>query len=251
MNKDTLLKYVLRLADNAFIYGHKMGELCSKGPFLEEDIAMTNIALDFIGQSSALYKYAAEIEGKGRTEDDMVYKRAERDFYNHLITEIPNGDFGAVMSRLYLLSVYHIHLFEALSKSKDETIAGVAAKSLKEVKYHLRHSSSWMLRLGDGTNESHERVQNALNEIWMYTGELFEMDAIDEEILKEGIGPDLKSIYSIWKKEVAALISEATLKLPEDGYMQTGSRKGLHTEYLGFLLTDIQYLQRAYPDAKW
>lgn len=251
MTNEQHLKYILRLADNSFVYGHRVSELCSKGPFLEEDIAMTNMALDYLGQATALYKHAAALEGKGRSEDDMVYRRTERNFYNHLITELPEGDFGFTMARMFLLSVYHIHLFEELSKSKDEILAGVAAKALKEIKYHLRHTSNWMLRLGDGTEESNKRVQNALNDLWMYTGELFMTDEIDEAAVTSGIGTDVSKIQAVWKKEVKAILDESHLKMPEDGFMQSGSRKGIHTEHLGFMLAEVQYLQRTYPDAKW
>lgn len=251
MTTEQHIKYILRLADDSFIYGHRISELCSNGPFLEEDIAMTNISLDLLGQATALYKHAASLEGKGRTEDDMVYRRTERNFYCHLITELPNGDFGFTMTRMFLISVYNLHLFEKLSKSKDEILAGIAAKSVKEVKYHLRHTSNWMLRLGDGTEESHARMQKALNDIWMFTGELFMTDEIDEAAIKSGIGTDVKSFKSDWDKKVKEILDEATLTKPADGFSQSGGRKGIHTEYLGYLLTDIQYLQRTYPDAKW
>lgn len=251
MTKEQHINYILRLADDSFIYGHRISELCSFGPFLEEDIAMTNISLDLLGQATALYKHAATLEGKGRTEDDMVYRRTERNFYCHHITELPNGDFGFTMTRMFLLSAYHLNLFEKLTHSKDEVLAGIAAKSLKEVKYHLRHSSHWMLRLGDGTTESRNRVQKALDEIWMFTGELFQTDEIDAAAAQSGIGVDVQSFKADWDKKVREILEEATLNKPADGFIQTGGRKGIHTEYLGFLLTDIQYLQRTYPDAKW
>lgn len=251
MTNEQHLKYILRLADNSFIYGHRLSELCSKGPFLEEDIAMTNISLDLLGQATALYKHAAVLEGKGRSEDDLVYKRSERNYYCNLITELPNGDFGFTMTRMFLLSVFNLHLFENLSKSKDAILAGIAAKSVKELKYHVRHSSSWMIRLGDGTTESHERIQSSLNDIWMYTGELFMTDEIDDAAIKSGIGTDVRTFKKDWDKKVAEILSEATLVKPEDKFMQSGGRKGIHTEYLGYMLTEIQYLPKMYPDAKW
>ncbi len=251
MTTEQHINYILRLADDSFIYGHRLSELCSKGPFLEEDIAMTNISLDLLGQATALYKHAAAVEGKGRSEDDMVYRRTERNFYCHLITELPNGDFGFTMTRMFLISAYNMYLFENLAKSKDEVIAGIFAKSVKEVKYHLRHSSSWMLRLGDGTEESHAKVQKSLDDIWMFTGELFMMDEIDEAAVKVGIGTDVRTFKSDWDKKVKEVLDEATLTKPADAFAQSGGRKGLHTEYLGYLLTDIQYLTRVYPDAKW
>lgn len=251
MTNEQHIKYILRLADDCFIYGHRLSELCSKGPFLEEDIAMSNIALDYLGRATALYKHAATLEGKGRSEDDMVYKRTERNFYSLQITELPNGDFGFTMTRMFLLSVYGLHLNEILIKSKDEVLAGIAAKAVKELKYHLRHSSGWMLRLGDGTDESHRRVQKSLDEIWMFTGELFISDEVDQTAASSGIGADPASLRDGWNKKVSEILTEATLKKPENGFTQSGGRKGIHTEYLGYMLTDIQYLPRTYPDAKW
>ena len=249
--EEALFKYSLRLADNAFVLGHRLSEWCSKGPFLEEDIALSNFALDLLGRAQAFYIYAGKVEGKGRTEDDLIYKRDERHYYNHQITELPNGDFAFTIARQVAVSAYEVRLFEALSKSKDETIAGIAAKTLKEVKYHFKHAHDWVLRLGDGTEESHRRMQKAFDDIWMYTGELFETDAVDEFMIREGIGVDLNNIKASWNQYMNELLAEATLERPADGYMQTGSRKGIHTEHLGYILTEVQYLQRAYPGAKW
>lgn len=252
MNKQqALFNYVLRLGDNALIMGHRVSEWCSKGPLLEEDIALSNLALDYLGQATALLKYAGETENKGRNEDDLAYKRAEREFVNNLIVELPNGDFAFSMAKIFLFSTFLKYYYEALCNSKDQTLAALAAKSLKEIKYHVRHSSNWIYRLGDGTTESHQRMQKALDDIWMYTGELFEMDEIDHLLIQEKIAVNLNEINQPWKKEVAEVIETATLSLPPDRYMQTGGRKGIHTEYLGFILAEMQYLQRAYPDAKW
>ncbi len=252
MNKqEALFNYTLRLGDNALIMGHRISEWCSKGPLLEEDIALSNLALDYLGQATALLKYAGETEGKERSEDDLAYKRAEREFVNNLMVELPNGDFAYSMAKIFLFSTFLKYYYEALSKSKDETLAALAAKSLKEIKYHVRHSADWLCRLGDGTEESHRRMQKALDDIWMYTGELFEMDEVDAFLIKEGIAVDINPIKEAWKKHVSQTFEKATLKLPADAYMQTGGRKGLHTEYLGFILAEMQYLQRAYPDAKW
>lgn len=249
--QEALFNYTSRLGDNALILSHRLSEWCSNGPFLEEDIALSNIALDLVGRANALLTYAAQVEGKGRTEDDLAYKRPERQFCNFLITELPNGDFGFTIARQFLVSTYELFYFDALSKSKDTTLAGIAAKTLKEVKYHYRHAHDWVLRLGDGTKESHDRIQKAFHEIWTYTGELFETDEADELLAKAGIGVDVKTIRSQWEKQVAEVLAEATLERPADGYMQTGSRKGLHTEYLGYILAEMQFLPRAYPDAKW
>jgi ring-1,2-phenylacetyl-CoA epoxidase subunit PaaC len=251
MTTEQHLKYILRLADDNFILGHRFSEWCSFGPFLEEDIAMTNIALDLIGRSSSLYKHAAAIEGNAKTEDDYVYKRAERNFYCIHLVQTPDADFGYAMTKLFLISAFQLSQFEQLAKSKDEVLAGIAAKALKEVKYHYRHASQWMLRLGDGTAESHAKIQKSLNDIWMYTGELFMTDEIDMAAEKAGYGVTMNSIKEEWNKRVNEIISEATLTRPADGFMQKGGRNGIHTEYLGFMLSEIQYLQRAYPDAKW
>lgn len=246
-----ILQYVLRLGDNALISGHRLGEWCSNAPILEEDLALTNFALDYIGRAENLYQYAAKLENKGHNEDFFAYRRSERDFQNHLLTEMPNNNFADTMARLWFLSLYEFYFYNELCSSHDETIAAIAQKSIKEIKYHLRHTKEWVLRLGDGTSESHYKIQKAVNEYWMYTGELFEMDSIDHEMLSLGIGINPQNIYSLWLKDVKETLNEAQLQIPEDSYMQTGGKKGIHTEYLGFILADMQYLQRAYPDAKW
>jgi ring-1,2-phenylacetyl-CoA epoxidase subunit PaaC len=249
--QEALFKYSLRIADDGLILGHRLSEWCSKGPFLEEDLALSNLALDLLGRAQAMYLYAAKIEGKGHTEDDLIYLRDERHFYNHQIVELLNGDFAFTMARQVLVSACEVYFFEALSKSTDETIAGISAKTLKEVKYHLKHAHDWVLRLGDGTEESHARIQKAFNDLWMFTGELFEMDEVDQLMVKEGIGVDMAPVKLKWDKYITDLLAEATLERPADNYMQTGSRKGIHTEHLGFLLTEMQYLQRSFPGAKW
>lgn len=249
--KEALYNYTVRLGDTALILGHRLSEWSSKGPLLEEDIAMTNMALDLIGRADALLRYAAEVEGKGRNEDDLAYKRGEREFRCNLLVQLPNGDFGYTIARHLLFSAFEMCLYEELLKSKDSTLAAIAAKAVKEIKYHLKFASDWTLRLGDGTAESHERIQKSFNELWMYTGELFETDANDAELIKAGISVDLAGLKSKWKKMVTAVLEEATLTVPEDAYMQSGSRKGIHTEYLGYILAEMQYLPRAYPDAIW
>jgi len=249
--QEALFNYTLRLGDNALILGHRLSEWSSKGPLLEEDIAMTNMALDLIGRADALLRYAAQVEGKGKTEDDLAYKRGERQFLCNLIMQLPNGDFGFTIARQLIVSAFDLCLYEELAKSKDETIAGIAAKAIKEVKYHLKFSTDWTLRLGDGTEESHNRIQKSFDDIWMFTGELFETNEVDAVMIKEGIAPDYNNLKARWKKIITEVLLEATLKVPADAYMQTGSRKGVHTEYLGYILAEMQYLPRAYPDAKW
>lgn len=249
--QEALFKYTLRLGDNALIQGHRLSEWCSKGPILEEDLALTNIALDNIGLAQAFLKYAAEIEGKGKTEDDLAYKRSERQFYNHQITELPIGDFAVTIAKQLLISAFEVQLFSALSHSTDETIAGIAAKGVKESRYHFVHSRDWCYRLGEGTELSHARLQQAINDLWAYTGELFEMAEEDTILLVAGIAVDLQEIKLNWKETVATVLTEATIQIPEDGFFHTGSRNGVHTEHLGHILAEMQYLQRAYPDATW
>jgi len=249
--QEALFKYFTRLADNALILGHRLSEWSSNAPILEEDLALTNIALDLIGRAQALYKYAAEIESKGRTEDDLVYKRAERQFLNVLLVEQPNGDFAMTIARQIFYSAYELLFLEELSKSKDATLSALAIKCLKEVRYHWRHAYDWLQRLGDGTEESHERMQRGMDELWMLTGELFEIDEVEAMLIEEEIAVDNSSLYERWNTMVSDAIKEATLNRPADGYMQTGGRKGVHTENLGFILAEMQYLPRAYPEAKW
>ena len=249
--KNSLFEYLLRIGDSSLILGHRLSEWCGHGPILEEDIAMTNIALDLVGQARTILTYAGEVEGKGRTEDDLSYLRNERHFHNALLVEQPNGDFGCTMFRQFLYTAFSYLIFEELKKSKDTKLSAIAEKSLKEVTYHLRHSSEWLIRLGDGTEESHRRVQNAVDDLWMFTDDLFTMNDIDNTLLKEGIAIDLNQIKSKWKKIVADVFSKAKLTIPQNVFMITGSREGRHTEHLGYLLAEMQFLPRAYPGAKW
>jgi ring-1,2-phenylacetyl-CoA epoxidase subunit PaaC len=243
--------YCLRLGDSSLILGHRLSEWCGHGPVLEEDIAMINIALDLIGRATNILKYAGEIEGKGRTEDDLAYLRKEREFQNLLLTEQPNGDFAVTIARQFFFDVYSYFLYEALQSSTDKGLAAIAEKSLKEIKYHVRHSSEWMIKLGDGTEESHRRLQNAVNELWRFTGEMFIADEIDITLQKDGIAPDLAAVKTNWDAMVGEIFEKAKLTLPENVFMHQGSRSGIHTEHLGFLLAEMQYLQRLYPGAKW
>jgi len=246
----SLFTYTLRIADSSLILGQRMSEWCSNGPTLEEDIAMSNISLDMFGQANGFYQYAAQLDGT-KSADELAFIRNEREFFNHQLVEQENGNFGTTMVRNFLHDVFNFLFYTELSKSKDETLSALASKSLKEVKYHLRHSSNWLIRLGDGTGESNTKVQDALEELWMYTGELFEMDNLDAELLNSGIAVDNSALKSEWDRMVNKTLVKAKLTRPEDAYMATGGKKGLHTEYLGFILSEMQFLQRAYPDAKW
>ena len=247
---NTLFTYTLRIADSSLILGQRMSEWCAKGPTLEEDIALSNISLDLFGQANGFYEYASQLDGK-RSADDLAFLRNEREFFNHQLVEIENGHFGNTTVRNFLHDTFNFLFYTELSKSKDETLAALAAKSLKEVKYHLRHSTNWLIRLGDGTKESNEKTQEALDDIWQFTNELFEMDEIDKKLLTNGIGVNNTKLKNQWDEIVNNTLAEAKLTRPEDGYMATGGKKGMHTEYLGFLLAEMQFLQRAYPDAKW
>jgi len=246
-----LFNYLLRLADSSLILGHRLSEWCGHGPILEEDIALTNISLDFVGRANSLYEYAAKVEGKGRTADNLAYLRHEREFLNNLLTEQPNGDYAQTIARQFFIDAFEIHFYEALAKSKDETLAGISAKSFKEIQYHLRHSSSWMLRLGDGTEESNSRLQNAINELYSFTGNLFETDETDSVLIAEGIAPEMKLIQEKWQKDIDSMLEKSFLKKPENVWMQKGSLQGKHTEHLGFILAEMQSLHRAYPGVKW
>ncbi len=249
--QEALFTYTLRLGDDLLILSHRLGEWCGHGPVLEEDIALTNRALDHIGEARNLYDYAVKVEGKGRTEDDLAYLRTERHFVNTLLTEQPNGDYAHTIARSFLFDAYHLPLAEALTKSSDTQIGAIAAKAVKEAQYHLKHSSDWLIRFGDGTEESHRRAQEALDGLWVYTGELFVQDEVHQAMVKAGIAPDLNTIKASFDATVDRVLTEATLKRPADGYMMSGGRQGKHSEHLGFLLAEMQYLQRAYPGAQW
>ena len=247
---NSLLIYTLRIADCSLVLGQRMCEWCSKGPTLEEDIALSNIGLDLFGQANGFYEYASKVDGN-KSADELAFKRNEREFYNFQISEQKNEHFGTTMVRNFLRDAFKYLFYSELSKSNDITLAALASKSLKEVKYHLRHSTNWVIRLGDGTKESNTKVQQSLDFLWQFTGEFFEMDDVDKEMLNEGIGVDNKKLKGTWDKLIIDTLNKAKLKKPEDGYMATGSKKGIHTEHLGFLLAEMQYLPRAYPDAKW
>jgi ring-1,2-phenylacetyl-CoA epoxidase subunit PaaC len=246
-----LFEYSLRLADDRLVLGHRLSEWCGHGPTLEEDIALSNVALDLIGQSSALLRLAAELEGAGRDEDALAFFRDETAFRNARLVELPAGDFGFTIARQFLFDTYSVLLWDALQASAHRALAGIAAKALKEDKYHLRHSSEWMLRLGDGTAESHERVQRALNELWRFAGELFEHDAVDDAVADEGIVVDHAALRAQWRVMVEDVARRATLELPPDGVAASGGRRGRHTEFLGHLLAEMQIVARSHPGARW
>jgi len=249
--QEALLKYVLRLADNVSILGHRLGEWCGHGPVLEQDIAMTNIALDCIGQARNYYQYASKIEGIDKTEDDYAYLRDPLDYYNLLIVEQPNKDFAYTIVRQYFFDVFHFLFLQKLSDSKDKQLAAIAEKAIKEVTYHCKWSGDWVLRLGDGTDTSHEKMQHAIDILWTYTGEMFLMDEVDEILLKEKIGVDLIGLRQEWLKILSEHFKEATLTLPETTWTQKGGKQGYHSEHLGYILADMQYLPRTYPGSIW
>ena len=251
MAKDLLYQFVLGLGDDALILGQRLSQWAYKGPFLEEDIALSNISLDMFGRANLLLEYAATLKGNGTTSDELAFKRNEREFSNHIICEQPNGNFADTIVRQFFLDAFYKLFLQKLTKSKDEQLSAIAQKSIKETTYHLRHSSKWIIRLGDGTVESHAKVQSAIDNLWMFTNELFEMNEIDNEMLEQKIGVDCSKLKIEWDKIINEVLSEATLNRPEDANMPTGGRQGIHTEHLGHLLSDMQYLQRAYPDATW
>jgi ring-1,2-phenylacetyl-CoA epoxidase subunit PaaC len=246
-----LFDYLLRLGDNALILGHRLSEWCGHGPVLEEDIALTNVALDLIGQARLYLAYAGEVEGRGRDEDALAYLRDGLDFRNLLLVEQPNGDFGDTIARQFVFDAWHHELLTALADSRDERLAAIAAKALKEATYHRRHSSEWLIRLGDGTTESHERIATSLTRLWGYVPELFESDAIDEALVAAGIAPDPESLRAGFDAHVQAVLKEATLEVPDVSWQVSGGRRGVHTEHHGYILAEMQFLQRAYPGATW
>ena len=252
LNK-ALVAYCLRIADNSLIHAQRISEWTGHGPILEEDIAMSNVALDLIGQARGFYTYASHLDGLSKSEDYYAFHRGEREYRNRLLVELPNSkDFGITMMKIFLNGCFDYLLFRSLMNSKDDTISGLAAKSLKEVTYHVRHSSDWVIRLGDGTEESHQRIQNTLNELWPYSNELFDQDEVDEFLIAQGIAVDKNGLKEEWYKMVDEIFKKATLLIPEDvSYFPSGSLKGVHTEHLGYLLAEMQYLPRMYPDAVW
>ena len=257
MNSNYLIDYTSHLADNALILGHRNSEWCGHGPVLEQDIAITNLALDLIGQARNFYQYAAHLinessQGKKQaSEDTLAYLRDRHEFKNCLLAEQPNGDWAKTILRQFLLSVYQYLLYEKLQESKDRQLAAIAEKSLKEVTYHLRWSSEWIIRLGDGTEESHQRMLNAIDELWQYTSELFEPALYEQRAAEEGLGIDPSSLKLKWEEKVKEVFIEATLRFPEEVSIRNGGKNGDHTEHLSNILADLQFMQRAYPNSEW
>lgn len=250
-----LFEYLLRLGDNALVLAQRLGEWVGHGPVLEEDIALTNVGLDLLGQARLWLSYAGEVEarfaGTGRSEDALAFLRESGSFRNLLLVERPNGNYADTMARQLCFDVWHRLLLSELRRSRDARIGEIAAKALKEVHYHAERSADWVIRLGDGTDESHAKMQAAIDELWMYTGEMFESDAIDQALVAEGVGCDVSAILAPWNEQVASVLSEATLTLPTPAWMQSGGKRGVHTEQLGYVLAEMQWLQRAYPGAQW
>ncbi len=251
VSETPLVLYALRRADDALILGHRLSEWCGHAPMLEEDMALVNMGLDLLGQARELYSYAAEVEGKGNDEDKFAYLRDVRQYRNLLLLEQPNGDFARTMVRQFFYSSFADLYWRAMMKSDDATLAAIAAKSEKESAYHVRHSSEWMVRLGDGTAESHRRAQAAIDDLWAYTGEMFEADDSEWALIEAGVAVDPATLHSQWLKTISDVVDEATLSMPKGDWMQQGGRSGQHSEHLGHLLSELQSMQRTFPGAKW
>lgn len=248
---DTLLRYTLRLGDTALVCGQRLIELVTHGPELEEELANANIALDYIGQARMYYSYAGELEGQGRDEDDFTFRRHSAEFQNVLLVEQANGHFGETIVRQVLFETFYLLQLEALERCADDRLAEIAARACKEIRYHLRHMSQWLVRLGDGTEESHRRVQESLNRLWLFTGELFDGDAVDDAMFEAFSGPDLAVLCETWRTSLASLLAEATLEMPADGGMAGAGRSGVHGEDFSYLVGEMQQLQRSYPGVNW
>ncbi len=244
-------RYVLRLGDLSLVLGQRLGEWVGHAPALEEDLGLANIALDMIGQARLLLSYAGEIEGCGRGEDEIAFLREHGEYLNPILVEMPNGDFGQTIVRQVLIDVFQLELFERMATSTDERLAAIAAKSVKEVRYHLRYSSGWLVRLGDGSDESHARAQSALEGLWPYTVELFAEDELDAAMAQSGIAPRLSEVQAGWSRRIGEILTEATLNRPKDRPHSWHGKRGQHSEHLGYILTEMQHLQRTYPGARW
>jgi len=248
---NNLIQYILGIADNSLILGQRLGELCGHGPSLETDIALTNISLDLFGQTRSYYQYVAQLQGGDATEDTVAFLRLEREYKNVLLVEQPNTDFGYVIAKQFLFDVFHLAFLQELQHSKDTQLAAIAVKSIKEVLYHTRFSSDWIKRLGDGTTESHDRIQTAINDLWIYTDELFQPTEADTAMVTQGIGVDLTKLKANYYQQVSAVLAEATLTTPVVEYFQKGGKQGIHSEHMGFILTELQFMQRTYPNMNW
>ena len=250
MNKD-LVQYIFGIADNSLILGQRLGELCGHGPSLETDIAMTNISLDLLGQVRSYYQYVAKLIGNDTTEDTIAFLRKERDYKNVLLVEQPNTDFAYSITRQFLFDIFHLLLLEELQNSSDATLSAIAKKSIKEVSYHTRFSSDWIRRLGDGTEESHNRVQIAVNDLWAFTDELFHQTDADKAMISEGIGVDITKLKEVFYQNVRDILEESTIQVPDLKYFQKGGKQGIHSEHMGYILTEMQFMQRMYPNMNW
>ena len=251
MNTD-LYTYCLRIGDNGLILSHRIAEYCSKGPHLEEDLAITNVGLDLLGQAEAFLKYAADIKGGGLTEDDLAFRRKEHEYLCVHLTEIPNIDYAYILARQFLMDVFHFYLYEKLVLTEDPIISGISSKAIKEVTYHLQRSSDWVIRLGQGTDESHLRIQKAFDDLWMYTDELFDSDEIEKNLEKKNLAVTSSSLKKDWDKKIKEIFLSAGLTVPSTPkHSMRYGKYGVHTEYLGFLLAEMQHLNLLYPDAKW
>ena len=251
VDRGALFEYLQRLGDDRLVLGHRLSEWCGHAPILEEDIALGNIALDLLGQARSLLTYAGQADGTGRTEDDLAYWRDERAFVNAQLVELPNGDFAVSMARLLVFAAYQYELYDRLRASRDETLAAIAAKAVKEVAYHRDHATQWVLRLGDGTDESHRRMQAGLDAVWPYVPELFESDDLVRALATDGTAVDPAQLEEPVLAYVGSVLAEATLALPETPVRHTGGRRGIHTEHMGYLLAEMQHLARSHPGAQW
>ncbi len=249
--KQLVFNFVLQLADTSLILAHRLSEWCGHGPILEQDLAMSNTSLDLLGETRSLFQYAAELEGKGRSEDDLAFLRSAVEYKNPLLVEQANGNFGDTVMRQFLFDTFHFYLLKELKNSSDSRIAAIAEKSFKEVSYHIKWSSEWVIRLGDGTEESKEKIETALVNLWPYTGELFTMTTIEKSLCEMEIIPDYLLIEKQWHEHVSKVLEAATLVMPQNVFMQTGGKEGKHSEEMGFILAELQYMQRAYPGLKW
>ena len=246
-----LFRYVLRLGDLSLVLGQRLGEWVGHAPALEEDLALANIALDLVGQARLLLTYAGEVEGLGRDEDDIAFLREHGQYLNPVLAEQPNGDFGQTIVRQVLIDAFQLELYERMTASTDESLAAIAAKAVKEVRYHLRFSRNWLVRLGDGTPESHARVQSALDALWPYTVELFAEDELDRTMADAGVAPRLPDVHAAWARRIDEMLAEATLVRPKDRAHSWHGKRGQHSEHLGYILAEMQHLQRTYPEARW
>ena len=248
---DTLVQYLLRLGDTSLVLGQRLGEWVGHSPALEEDLGLANLSLDLVGQARLLLTYAGEVEGEGRDEDALAFFRDAPQFMNHTLAEQPNGDFAQTIVRQVLLDAWQLEMYEALSSSMDTRLAAIAAKALKESRYHFRFSSGWLVRLGDGTEESHRRAPRAIDGLWRFSDELFSADEVDEQMAAAGIGPPLAQLQARWSAQIDEVLREATLTRPPTARFPWHGKKGVHTEHLGHMLTEMQHLQRTYPGAQW